>query len=72
MIETIPNPLTDAGVKRDIKEKVERLMKQRGAFRNVNEHIEYLVKSAAEWGMSEGFRMGWKLHEVEVVQGKRL
>ena len=65
MIETIPNPLTDAGVKRDIKEKVEQIIKLQGRFRNVNEHIEFLVKSAAEWGMSEGFRLGWKVHEVE-------
>ena len=22
------------------------------------------IKRAAEWGMSEGFRMGWKVYEV--------
>lgn len=63
-------PLTDAGVKRDIKEYVERLMNEKGRFRNVSDHIEYLVKTAAEWGMSEGFRKGWKVYEV-TEGGKR-
>lgn len=30
----------------------------------VADTIRRLVESAAKWGMSEGFRMGWRVHEV--------
>lgn len=68
MIETIPNPLTDKGVQQDIKDKVAELMNRSVKASippiNVSQYIEGLVKKAAEWGMSEGFRMGWKVYET--------
>lgn len=68
MIELIPNPLTDKGVQKDIQDKVADLMnrsvKTSITHRNISEYIEKLVKTAAEWGMSEGFRMGWRVYEV--------
>lgn len=62
-IETIPNPLQDSGVKKDIEEKVQELMKYQGGHRNVKDFIEDLVKQACEWGYSTGFRMGWRVYE---------
>lgn len=70
MIETIPNPLYDKTVKRDIQEKVEELMAYKRGDKNAAELIKYLVTKAAEWGMSTGFRMGWKVYEV-TEGGKR-
>ena len=68
MIELIPNPLTDKVVQKDIQDKVADLMnrsvKTSITHRNISEYIEKLVKTAAEWGMSEGFRMGWRVYEV--------
>ena len=70
MIETIPNPLQDKGVQRDIREKVEEILKSRGNEKNINDLIKDLVTRAAEWGMSTGFHMGWKVYEV-TEGGKR-
>lgn len=72
MIDSIPNPLTDKGVQKDIKEKVDELMSRRVTSCNegVADTIRRLVESAAQWGMSEGFRMGWRVHEV--TDGGRL
>lgn len=68
MTETIPNPLTDKGVQKDIQDKVAELMNRSVKTSispvNVSQYIEHLVKRAAEWGMSEGFRMGWRIYEV--------
>lgn len=66
MIESIPNPLTDKGVQRNIEEKVEELMSQRVNLydKGISGYIRRLVESAAKWGMSEGFRMGWRVYEV--------
>lgn len=68
MIETIPNPLTDEGVKQDIRRKVEELMNRpvRNALYshdNISDYMQKMVKQAAEWGMLEGFRMGWMVRE---------
>ena len=64
MIETIPNPLNDKGVQRDIREKVEQIMNYQGGSRNAEEFVKHLVTMAAEWGMSTGFHMGWRVYEV--------
>lgn len=64
MIETIPNPLQDKGVQRDIDEKVAELMACKCSNSSLAELAEKRVRQAAEWGMSEGFRMGWRVHEV--------
>lgn len=68
MIETIPNPLADEGVKQDIRRKVEELMKRpvRNALYShdtISDYIHKMVEQAAEWGMLEGFRMGWMVRE---------
>ena len=70
MIETIPNPLKDKGVQTDITEKVEEILNTKGKERNINDLVKDLVTRAAEWGMSTGFRMGWKVYEV-TEGGKR-
>lgn len=62
-IETIPNPLNDKGVMKDIAERVDEMLKWQGGHRNINEHIKELVTEAAKWGMSTGFRMGWRVYE---------
>ena len=68
MIEIIPNPLTDEGVKQDIRRKVEELMNRpvRNALYShdtISDYMQKMVKQAAEWGMLEGFRMGWMVRE---------
>ena len=65
MIETIPNPLTDKGVQEDIEKKTDELMFRSASMRlcDVSETMRKVIKKAAQWGMSEGFRMGWKIHE---------
>lgn len=70
MIETIPNPLKDKGVQTDIGEKVEEILNTKGKERNINDLVKDLVTRAAEWGISTGFRMGWKVYEV-TEGGKR-
>ena len=70
MIEQIPNPLNDKGVQTDIREKVEEILNTKGKERNINDLVKDLVTRAAEWGMSTGFRMGWKVYEV-TEGGKR-
>lgn len=69
-IETIPNPLQDKGVQRDINEKVQEIMQYKGMSRNVTDLMKDLVTAAANWGMQTGFRMGWKVYEV-TEGGKR-
>ena len=66
----IPNPLNDMGVQKDIREKVEEILKYPGRQRNINDLIKDLVTRAAEWGISTGFHMGWKVYEV-TEGGKR-
>lgn len=70
MIESIPNPLTDKGVKTDIENKVEELLKQNVGLHNIIQAIPNIVLRAAEWGMSEGFRMGWRVHETREKGGR--
>lgn len=70
MIETIPNPLTDKGVTDDIKRKVDDILKQPLRSGGLELAIKNALLRAAEWGMSEGFRMGWKVHEVRSKGGK--
>lgn len=72
MIDSIPNPLTDKGVQKDIKEKVDELMNRRLTSYNegVADVIRDLIDSAAKWGMSEGFRMGWRVYEVTKGGGR--
>ena len=70
MIETIPNPLTDKGVTDDIKRKVDDILKQPLRSGGLELAIKNALLRAAEWGMSEGFCMGWKVHEVRSKGGK--
>ena len=63
MIETIPNPLTDKGVRMDINDKVKEIMERPLRIGGIEVAIRNAVTRAAEWGMSEGFRMGWKVRE---------
>lgn len=63
MIETIPNPLNDKGVQRDIAERVDEMLKWQGGHRNINDMIKELVTEAAKCGMSTGFRMGWMVYQ---------
>ena len=64
--EEIPNPLLDKGVQDDIKMKVADLMRISKPMRlcDVSDALEFAIKKAAQWGYLEGFRMGWKIHEV--------
>ena len=64
MIETIPNPLQDQGVKQDIENKVNEIMRTPLRIHGLDTAMRDAIKRAAEWGMSEGFRMGWKVYEV--------
>lgn len=64
MIETMPNPLNDKGVQRDIREKVEEILKYEGREKNINNLVKYLVTRAAEWGVYLGFRLEWRVYEV--------
>lgn len=64
MIETIPNPLTDQGVKRDIEDKVNEILSYKGQSRDITQFIKELVTAAAKWGYQTGFRTGWKVYEV--------
>lgn len=63
MTETIPNPLTDEGVKSDINHRVEDLLHLSLGVKNIDEAMRHLIKRAAEWGYSEGFRMGWRVYQ---------
>ena len=63
MIVTIPNPLTDKGVRMDINDKVNEIMESPLRIGGIEVAIRNAVTRAAEWGMSEGFRMGWKVRE---------
>lgn len=74
MIETIPNPLCDKGVQKDIADKVADLMSRNAAgnYRNITQQIENLIHTAASWGMSEGFRMGWRICEMRNKKNVRL
>lgn len=64
MTETIPNPLADKGVQADIEKKVSEIMAQPVRIGGLEIAVRIAVKKAAEWGMSEGFRMGWRVCEV--------
>ena len=69
MIESIPNPLHDYGVQTDIRTKTTDLMVERLGLRcSIMDSIEHLLKKAAEWGVSYGFRMGWRLAENRTVE----
>lgn len=71
MIESIPNPLADKGVKRDIDEKVSEILNRRVGIYDggIAGYIRKLVKDAAEWGMAEGFRMWWRVCESRMKKG---
>lgn len=71
MIEQIPNPLKDQGVKNDIEEKVKSLMNTAGGHLNIVEEMEYLIRKAAQWGMLTGFNMGWRISENRTVKRMR-
>lgn len=66
---SIPNPLTDAGVKREIKERVAEI-KSRPHYGTVEEITERILKDIAEWAYREGFKLGWRIHEVRSKSGK--
>ena len=68
MTESIPNPLNDEGVKRDIEMKVGKLINSNHGKFNILERMIYLVTCAAQWGISEGFRRGWKLGQEQAVK----
>ena len=70
MIETIPNPLNDKEVQRDIDDKVREILAYKGRNRNITQLVEELVTAAARWGYLTGFRTGWKVYEV-TEGGKR-
>ena len=69
--EEIPNPLTDKGVQEDIEKKADELMFRASAMRlcDTSETVRMAIKKAAQWGYLEGFRMGWKIHEVRSKKG---
>lgn len=73
MIETIPNPLTDMGVQEDIEKKADELMFRSASMRlcDASETVRKAIKKAAQWGYSEGFRMGWRIHEVRSKGGTK-
>lgn len=66
MIETIPNPLTDEGVRMDINDKVKEIMESPLRIGGLEVAIRNALTRAAEWGYSEGFRMGWKIRENRI------
>ena len=68
MIETIPNPLTDKGVSEDIHRKVDEILSSPSHIGSLDSIIKNAVERAAKWGYSEGFRMGWKVHEVRSMK----
>lgn len=70
MIETIPNPLEDKGILKDIEDKVTELMeRQKGCFK-IADYMKHLVTQAAQWGICYGFRLGWRVHETRVKGGR--
>ena len=71
MIESIPNVLNDRGVREDIRIKVEMLMNEACGHLSIEGEIENRVRRAAEWAMSEGFRMGWRLGQNAAVKEMR-
>lgn len=67
MIDTIPNPLQDKGVNEDIDRKIYEVMSYPIRVRALNEfqdEIRRRLELIAKWAYVEGFRMGWKIHEV--------
>ena len=64
--DEIPNPLLDKGVQEDIEKKADELMFSAASMRlcDTSETMRRAIKKAARWGYLEGFRMGWKIHEV--------
>ena len=70
MNDEIPNPLTDAGVKEDIRNRVEEILNSPLRIGTLDTLIRNSLVQAAEWGMREGFRMGWKVHETRSKRNK--
>lgn len=66
MIEMIPNPLTDKGVRQDINDKVKEIMESPLRIGGLEVAIRNALTRAAKWGYSEGFRMGWKIRENRI------
>lgn len=68
--ETFPNPLADRGVADDINKKALELCTQRITAPNegIADYVRRIVVEAARWGYSEGFRMGWRIHEVRTAK----
>lgn len=67
MIETIPNPLTDAQVKRDIDDMVASFMSRKNVSFNSLNDLQHIFQSAlrdiARRAFGDGFRMGWQIRE---------
>lgn len=67
MIETIPNPLSDKGIQRDIKEKIEEVRSRRLSYGcTLDENLNSMLDSLARWAYQEGFRCGWRVHETRM------
>lgn len=63
MIETIPNPLDDKGIQKEIEEKVSAMMEYKKGCFNISDFTRNLLMLAAKWGISYGFRLGWRVYE---------
>ena len=70
MIETIPNPLDDKGILKEIDDRVAEIMETKGSCFKIADFMPHLVKQAARWGISYGFRLGWRIHENRVTRGR--
>lgn len=71
--DIIPNPLHDEGVKSEISEKVEILMRMKcESYLDINGEIADKIKKAAEWGLFTGFRMGWMICRNRMKKDKNL
>lgn len=63
MIDSIPNPLADEGVKRDIEERVKLILDTPCNIKTLNDDIRKVITQAIEWGYLNGFRTGWLVYE---------
>lgn len=68
MSNDIPNPLDDAGVAKDIKDKVEEIERTPIRLGGLYNAIQQALTRAATWGYLEGFRLGWRIHEMRTKQ----
>lgn len=63
MIEIIPNPLEDKGIQKEIEDKVAEIMEYKKGYFKIADFMRHLVMHAAKWGISYGFRLGWRVYE---------